>query len=170
MENTNTSLISEFIDESSILALEKFLNSQDDFGDAANKIAAIFGSKNPSETDDSALIASFKNNLELLIQKTWVEKSDVELKESLLYKLEKFSAENSWKKAYPIFLEIVRQAVFLMFGQPVDSLEFAEYSLRIDPEFGIFWWYISNLSPDFDWSEEKCRIAMKIGMYFLANY
>jgi hypothetical protein len=57
-----------------------------------------------------------------------------------------------------------------MFGQQTDSEEFTEYTLRIDPEFGIFWWYISNLPDSINWSEEKCKIAMLLGMYFLANY
>jgi hypothetical protein len=57
-----------------------------------------------------------------------------------------------------------------MFGQQTDSEEFTEYTLRIDPEFGIFWWYISNLPDSINWAEEKCKIAMLLGMYFLANY
>ena len=57
-----------------------------------------------------------------------------------------------------------------MFGQSTESDDFVEYSLRIDPEFGIFWWYISNLPPKANWTEEKCRVATLIGMYFLSNY
>ena len=76
----------------------------------------------------------------------------------------------TWLENYGLFRQIINQAVFLMFGQPTDSPDFAEYTLRIDPEFGIFWWYISNLPDSITWAEEKCKIAMLLGMYFLANY
>ena len=42
--------------------------------------------------------------------------------------------------------------------------------LRIDPEFGIFWWYMKNLPRTADWSEFKMRAVTLLGMYFLANY
>ena len=130
-------------------------------------------SNNFSALDDdstSKLVASFKNNLKLLIQKTWVEKSDIALKDQLLYQLEIFLGNDQWKENYVLFLQLINQAVFLMFGQKPDTPDFAEYSLRIDPEFGIFWWFISNLPSKNEWSEKKCRIAMMVGMYFLANY
>ena len=57
-----------------------------------------------------------------------------------------------------------------MFGAQAKKDDFLEYALRIDPGFGIFWWYISNLPPKSEWSEEKSRLAILLGMYFLANY
>jgi len=47
---------------------------------------------------------------------------------------------------------------------------FEEYSLRIDPEFGVFWWYIQNLPEKANFSEQKSRALLLLGMYFLANY
>ena len=166
--------ISEFLDEETVKALPKFIAEPDNFYEAADAIAVAFGaekgfSKMPEDGVDK-LVISFKNNLTLLIQKTWVEKSDIALKDELLYRLEKFITEDGWKDSYELFRNIINQAVFLMFGQSTDYPDFAEYSMRIDPEFGIFWWYISNLPPRTEWSEEKSRVAMMVGMYFLANY
>ena len=166
--------ITDFLDASTISALETFLESEQTADTSADKIATAFGAKNDfskTNTNDSEkLVTSFKNNLTLLVQKTWVEKSDIALKDKLLYQLNEFLNGTTWKDNYGLFLELINQAVFLMFGQKPDTPDFAQYTLRIDPEFGIFWWYISNLPPKTEWSEEKCRLAMMLGMYFLANY
>lgn len=167
-------ILTEFLDSNTIAALSSFLDMSKGYESSADIIASAFGSgENFSKMDKEAsskLVSSFKNNLTLLIQKTWVEKSDIALKDQLLYQLEVFLSNDSWKDNYVLFLQLINQAVFLMFGQKPDTPDFAEYTLRIDPEFGIFWWYISNLPPKTEWSEEKCRIAMLLGMYFLANY
>ena len=175
MSNENE-FITEFLDADTITALADFIKKEDRFNKAADTIAKAFGSSDGftkmKDADIKKLVVSFKHNLTLLIQKTWVEKSDIALKDALLYKLDKFLKEenSSWKENYQLFREIINQAVFLMFGQSTDAPEFAEYTLRIDPEFGIFWWYISSLPATITWSEDKCRIAMMLGMYFLSNY
>ena len=166
-------LISEFLDSKTINALSDFMKKSEKYEDSASIIASTFCSDFDLSADEEIskkLVSSFKNNLKLLIQKTWVEKSDITLKEQLLYKLDTFLTKNTWKDDFEPFLQLINQAVFLMFGQNPSSPDFSEYALRIDPEFGIFWWYISNLPPKNDWSVEKCRVAMMLGMYFLANY
>jgi hypothetical protein len=172
-------LVEEFIDKKTIKALGTFIesNKDADFSKAADIIAEAFGSDaetflQESTDDGRKLLVSFKNNLTLLIQKTWVEKTDVELKEQVLYQLEQFRADGkvTWKSSYKPFLEILYNAVYLMFGQQVETEDFPEYALRIDPEFGIFWWYVKSLPQDADWPDEKCRDAILLGMYFLANY
>ncbi len=168
-------LISEFIDEKTVRAVADFTTGTGNENDDVDLIAQMFGysgSFSASTNDDhNKLILSFKNNLKLLIQKTWVEKSDVALKEEILFKLDVlFKNPVDWKKSYTKFLEILANAVYLMFGQQTKSDDFAEYSLRIDPEFGIFWWYIKSLPLSAEWPEDKCRNAVLLGMYFLANY
>lgn len=167
-------ILTEFLDQNTISALSDFLDKSEGYEAAADKIASAFGSGNKlsemSDENTTKLVESFKHNLTLLIQKTWVEKSDIALKDQLLYQLNIFLSNDEWKENYTLFLQIINQAVYLMFGQKPDSNDFAEYSLRIDPLFGIFWWYISNLPSKTDWAETKCRIAMMVGMYFLANY
>lgn len=167
--------ISEFLDTDTVTALSDFISNSQNYGKSVDLIAAAFGYTKDfdkmEETDISKLVVSFKHNLTLLIQKTWVEKSDIAIKDQLLYQLEQLLKDgSSWSENYGLFRQIINQAVFLMFGQPTDSEDFAMYTLRIDPEFGIFWWYISSLPPKIEWPEEKCRIAMMLGMYFLANY
>ena len=166
--------LEEFLDSDTINALSKFLDSKEEYESSADMIALAFGAKKEftkiSDEEVSKLETSFKNNLTLLIQKTWVEKSDIALKDKLLYQLNLFLEKDGWKDNYSLFLQLINDAVFLMFGQKPDTSDFADYSLRIDPEFGIFWWYISNLPSKTNWSESKCRIAMLVGMFFLANY
>lgn len=172
---TKQSFISEFLDNETINALTSFLENESEFNKSANLIANAFGySKDFSSMNEEAiskLLVSFKNNLTLLIQKTWVEKSDIALKDQLLFQLDQLLKDNqTWLENYGLFRQIINQAVFLMFGQQTDSEEFTEYTLRIDPEFGIFWWYMKSLPRDARWSEYKSRIVILLGMYFLANY
>jgi len=107
------------------------------------------------------------------VQKTWVEKDDVSLKEQVLYKLDQFCSamkDNQWTQNYPAFREIITDIVYLMFGSQAKSKDFNEYALRIDPEFGIFWWYFEQLPVTVDWSNEKSFYVLLVGMFFLANY
>ena len=166
-------LIEEFIDSDTVQAVTRFSSTDENNTDDINLIAQMFGFSGnfTYKNDADKLINSFKNNLQLLIQKTWVEKSDIALKEEILVQLAKLCDGNlTFAKDYTIFLELISNAVYLMFGQQTKSEDFGEYSLRIDPEFGIFWWYISSLPNETSWSEDKCRVAMMLGMYFLANY
>ena len=169
-------LIEEFADTKSIQALEQFSGMPNSDAETVNLIAKMFGFSGDfadfiNGGEENKLLASFKHNLALLIQKTWVEKSDITLKEQILFRLESFySANDEWNETYKIFLEIIVNAVYLMFGQQTKSDDFAEYSLRIDPEFGIFWNYIQSLPQNTDWDGEKCRNAVLLGMFFLANY
>ena len=172
-------IIEDFVDKKTVNALKIFIESEEEkkVFDSADILAKAFGSSSKnfskeSSADSSKLIQSFKNNLTLLIQKTWVKKTDIELKEQVLYQLNQLLSTKSktWKNSYELFLNILYNAVYLMFGQQTDSEDFCEYTFRIDPEFGVFWWYVSNLPRTTNWKEEKCRITILLGMYFLANY
>lgn len=165
------SLIEEFVDTKTVNAVLSFAQSDDNSTETINSIAAMFGYSGSFESEDEhKLVQSFKNNLKLLIEKTWVEKSDIALKEQILFQLEKFCNESDWTKNFSEFLTILNEAVYLMFGQQTKSGDFGEYSLRIDPGFGIFWWYVKSLPVTAEWPVEKCRNAVLLGMYFLANY
>ena len=179
----SSDLIKEFLDEKSLKALDDLLSADDiskvkksgilvsqAFNSTDNAFKEIADAGNSAE---DKLISSFNNNLVLLIQKTWVEKSDEELKAQVLYHLKEFEKliqAKSYTASYKSFLEIVDTVVYLMFGSQTKTKDFDEYALRIDPEFGIFWWYIKSLPADVSWSEDKTRIAILLGMYFLANY
>ena len=165
------SLIEEFVDTKTVNAVLSFAQSDDNSTETINSIAAMFGYSGSFESEDEhKLVQSFKNNLKLLIEKTWVEKSDIALKEQILFQLEKFCNESDWTKNFSEFLTILNEAVYLMFGQQTKSGDFGEYSLRFDPGFGIFWWYVKSLPATAERPVEKCRNAVLLGMYFLANY
>ena len=169
------SMISKFVDENTINSVRNFTSTDNLDNDDVDSIAKMFGytgSFSSSSSDSKMkIITNFKNNLRLLIQKTWVEKSDVILKEGILFQLDVlFKDTSDWKNSYKQFLDIIANSVCLMFGQQSKSDDFSEYSLRIDPEFGIFWWYIKSLPTNADWSCEKFENAVLLGMYFLANY
>jgi len=178
---SNPELISEFVENRVIVALEKLVSatSNEEVKTAAVIVASAFGSSAEFEGEVSSIEAgkklteSFKKNISLLIQKTWVEQDDVALKEQVLYKLEQFCNavnENKWAANYGLFLQILNDAIYLMFGTLSKTDEFTEYSLRIDPEFGIFWWVVESLPRENNWTEDKNRMVLLLGMYFLANY
>ncbi|MBR1403193.1 MAG: hypothetical protein IJ558_03360 [Treponema sp.] len=170
-------LISDFIEKNAIDALETLLASSDsaEIAKSAPVVASQFGSGFDISSDENVkkLITSFKKNLTLLIQKTWVDHSDISLKEEILVKLEKYCAsieENKWADVFASFTKILDEVIYLMFGSMAKTPDFAEYALRIDPEFGIFWWYVKSLPATNDWSNEKNKAVMLIAMFFLANY
>ena len=176
-------LIEEFVEKKSLDAMDTMLVASeiDKVAEAAVQLADTFnglgdGFRPIAENSDNAeekLISSFKNNIILLIQKTWIEKSDEDLKTEVLNQVQDFLSHLSQKDyidSFKLFLEIVNTTVYLMFGSQTKSKDFNDYALRIDPEFGLFWWYIKSLPTDASWTPEKKRIAILLGMYFLANY
>lgn len=170
-------LIGEFVDKTVIDSLSVLLSSEnaDEIAQSSLLIASQFGSNYDVSSQENVgrLIKSFKKNLTLLIEKTWVEQSDISLKEEILVKLEQFctSIENDkWADVFSSFIKILNDVIYLMFGSIAKSPEFDEYSLRIDPEFGIFCWYVRSLPNANSWSNEKNKAVLLIAMFFLANY
>lgn len=170
-------LITDFIEKNVINSLKTLIDSSDssEISKSAVVVASQFGSgfDISSEENVKKLITSFKKNLTLLIQKTWVDHSDISLKEEILVKLEKYCASiesNKWAEVFPEFTKILDDVVYLMFGATVKTPDFSEYALRIDPEFGIFWWYVKSLPATNEWTNEKNKAVMLIAMFFLANY
>ncbi len=180
------STVSQFVSADVRSALSSFLSPQNDcelsdctrsiaecfgMGEAYNMLAAPLSAER--DIQEGKLIHSFRNNTELLVQKTWVEKSDETLKEQVLYRIENLCTsmdEKKYEKSYADFLSLLNDVVYLMFGAQAKKDDFGEYAFRIDPEFGIFWWYITNLPVSPSWPAEKCRTAVLLGMIFLANY
>lgn len=177
---TKSNLIGEFVEPEIISAVEKIKDVADiqEVNSLAVTISRLFSAEQVfaeilAGSDDSKLISSFKKNLTLLIQKTWVEKDDETVKEQVLYNLEQFCAyieAGKYADEYSRFGHILSDVVYLMFGPTSKEPIFEEYSLRIDPEFGVFWWYIQNLPEKANFSDQKSRALLLLGMYFLANY
>lgn len=123
------------------------------------------------------LLESFIKNTQLLLEKTWVEKYDGRFKEETIYKLGKIcgALQNSEKKAvykenFSSFFGMLKDLVFLLFGANARNDDFLEYALRIDINFGFFWYYITKVSEIKIFSEEKAKIAVLLAVIFLANF
>lgn len=172
----NSDLIKEFVDDKVLASLDSLLSSDDinEITKCSKLVASQFGSDFDAFSQDvPRLLTSFKKNLSLLIQKTWVDQSDEIQKETVLARLEKFCAlaeQEKWAEGFASFKEILNSVIYLMFGAISKSDEFEEYSLRIDPEFGIFCWYVKKLPDTNSWSNEKNKAAILVAMYFLATY
>ena len=138
-----------------------------------NDFSAIFS----SEDGERALkrqLGHFRNNVELLIQKTWVEKADEAHKEKLLDRIPVFVADiekGDSERALRTFVHILDELAYLLFGAQSHKADFIEYAFRIDPQIGLFWWYAGKLSsllgsPD----PLALRSFLLIGVCFLASF
>jgi hypothetical protein len=120
----------------------------------------------------------FQNNLELLIQKTWVEKADEARKEQLEDQIPGFIAEierGDFQKALKDFGLILEELAYLFFGVQSAQEDFIEYALRVDIQMGLFWWYggqIGRLQPNDNGgvSGESLWAVLLIGICYLTNF
>ena len=179
-------LVSPEVKDIAVLEIPKFIDAADnEIAASALKISKAFGRGASFEiyTDktnvdaEKNLIESFRKNIQLLVQKTWVEKDDEECKEDTLYRInclcEKLiSSEHSaaYKESFEDCFAILHDVVTLLFGDLVKTDSFVEYAFRIDPDFGFFWYYVTRLSKVEIISEEKARYASLLAMFFLANF
>ncbi|MCL2557372.1 MAG: hypothetical protein FWE09_02725 [Treponema sp.] len=131
--------------------------------------------------DDEAMrkfLGHFRNNLDLLIQKTWVEKTDELRKEKLQDKLSPLVAlieQGDFPRAIGEFGTILSELAYLLFGDQSAGADFTEYTFRIDIEMGLFWWYGARIvamapgatTPE---SDEYCWALLLIGLCYLTNF
>ena len=89
-------LIEKFVDNDSLKALKNLIESTSDNATLSSSVqlADIFDAgqtfkeiADKNSDAESKLVSSFNNNLVLLIQKTWVEKSDEELRRKFFISL-----------------------------------------------------------------------------------
>jgi hypothetical protein len=95
-----------------------------------------------------AFLDLFQNNLDLLIKKTWVDKSDETRKGKLQDDIPLFMEtieQADFIKAIENFNVILDELAYLFFGAQSEKDDFAEYTFRIDVQMGLFWWYGSKL-------------------------
>ncbi|GHV37517.1 hypothetical protein AGMMS49546_05510 [Spirochaetia bacterium] len=103
---------------------------------------------NKSGKETHQFLEHFQNNLDLLIQKTWVEKADEVRKEKLEDEIPGFIAEierGDFQGALKDFGAILEELAYLFFGAQSAREDFIEYALRIDIQMGLFWWYGGQL-------------------------
>ncbi len=145
----------------------------DAFGDQGSFAATMTVKSAARDESEKKLVVSFQKNLELLVQKTWVEKADEAMKEEMLLRINTLCGNLTrydYHTSLSEFLPVLHDVVYLLFGSLARNDFFLEYAVRIDPDFGFFWYYINSLPPHKEWSEEKCRAAVLLGIFFLANF
>jgi hypothetical protein len=89
-------------------------------------------------------LGHFQNNLDLLIQKTWIDKADETRREKLQDRIPGFIAEieqEDYRKALKEFSAILGELLHLLFGPQSNRDDFGEYVFRIDAQVGLLWWY-----------------------------
>jgi hypothetical protein len=123
------------------------------------------------------LLKTFRENSELLVHKTWVEKSDEKRKEKLLEELVAFEREfrdGSLVPAFRRFVALSRSIAHLLFGAQSRADDFLLYAFRIDPKLGLFFWFVGELElqsrEEGACSEELLKIETLVGMYVLASF
>jgi hypothetical protein len=125
------------------------------------------------------LLVSFQNNLALLIQKTWVEKADESRKDDLLDRLPVFVGKIE-KGEFPQALEefgvILEELSYLFFGAESGKDDFTEYTVRIDAQMGLFWWYGGKLGciEGLEWiksaDQDMLLALLLLGICYLADF
>jgi hypothetical protein len=124
-------------------------------------------------------LAHFQNNLDLLIQKTWVEKADQERKEKLQDDVLPFMTQieqGNFHQALEEFGLILEELAYLLFGQQGAKEDFTVYTFRIDLQMGLFWWYGSQLGSlkkadkTGAVSDETLWAILLIGICYLTNF
>ena len=130
--------------------------------------------KNDRET--RAFLKHFQNNLDLLIQKTWVEKADEARKERLQDAVPVFMAvieQGNFQQALEQFGSILEELAWLFFGAQSTKDDFTEYTFRIDGQMGLFWWYggrLGSLKGLTAADAEVLRAILFIGVCYLTNF
>jgi hypothetical protein len=137
-----------------------------------------------SGTELWVFLGHFQNNLDLLIQKTWVEKADEARKEKLQNRvpgLVNAIEQADYVTALTEFSGILDELAYLFFGAQSSKDDFTEYTFRIDTQMGLFWWYggqigrlysskkgarlsVSDVDPDI------FRALLMIGICYLTNF
>jgi hypothetical protein len=126
------------------------------------------------DDDLENFLESFRNNIDLLIQKTWVAKDDEMRKEHLQDRVQPFIEEiqnGNYQAALAEFGDILDELAYLLFGAQSRKDDFTEYTMRIDLTIGLFWWYGSQLG-----TLSKITVSdsfypvLLVGMCYLANF
>ena len=124
-------------------------------------------------------LGHFQNNLDLLIQKTWVEKADEARKEKLqdeIPPLMTLIVEENFQQALKEFGTILDELAYLFFGTQSSKDDFTEYTFRIDAQIGLFWWYgcqlgtLKGINKNSTLNDESLWAVLLIGICYLTNF
>jgi hypothetical protein len=163
MDHDDTSALDSYLSDSDKRVLELFSEMVASTGPEreakAQRLADQLG--NPGEfvfyiacTEDQRLIRTFhllrvfRENVELLVHKTWVGEADEKTNQILFEDLKVFIEDyraGRMSSAFRRFVSIARAIPTLFFGSAGRAPDFLEYAFRIDPKFGLFFWYVGEL-------------------------
>jgi hypothetical protein len=122
------------------------------------------------------LLRIFRENVELLVHKTWVEKSEEKPKARLLEDLLAFEREfreGAVSPSFKRFVALANSIASLLFGHQSKAEDFLAYCFRIDPKFGLFFWYVNELEKqarDGGYKDELLTIETLLGIYVLSSF
>jgi hypothetical protein len=120
------------------------------------------------------LLEHFQNNLDLLIQKTWVDQADEDRKRKLEDRIPGFISaleQGNLQEALAEFGVILEELAYLFFGAQSHKDDFTEYTLRIDTQMGLFWWYGGKLGRLLNFTDKAALGALLlIGICYLTDF
>jgi hypothetical protein len=129
---------------------------------------------NNEASEKEAFLNSFKNNIDILIQKTWVDKDDEFRKQRLQERvpgLINLIEQEDNREALTEFGDILDELSFLLFGAQSRQDDFTEYTMRIDEQMGLFWWYGAHLEEYASIEDESAFFpVLLIGLCYLTNF
>ena len=122
----------------------------------------------------------FQNNLDLLIQKTWVDKTDETRKGKLQNDIPIFMTtieQGNFVSAVDGFSSMLDGLAYLFFGAQSEKEDFTEYTFRIDAQMGLFWWYSGKLAvlnesinQGVDKNDKSVWAVLLLGLCYLTNF
>ncbi|MDX9956983.1 MAG: hypothetical protein RBT68_00955 [Spirochaetia bacterium] len=119
------------------------------------------------------LLGIFKDNVRLLVTKTWVDKHDEKRKSRTLDELDALSTaflDGNYQEALNRFTSVADSVAILLFGETPSDNGFMDYVFRIDPRLGIFYWYVSNLREQPTLDPDLARLELLVGIYALSSF
>jgi hypothetical protein len=194
MDHAETSMLDTYLTDSEKRTLELFhalVTEKSSMRESyAIRLADVLG--NPGEfsfylhcTEDQQLIRTFhllrvfRENVELLVHKTWVNEADEKPKQILFEDLKVFIEDYRTVRmgsAFRRFVSIARAIPSLLFGSAGRAPDFLEYAFRIDPKFGLFFWYVGELEKQMRSNveivdkDDLYRIETLLGAYILSCF
>ncbi len=119
------------------------------------------------------LLESFKENVALLVAKTWVDGKDEAAKAEAMAMLQALVGmidARDYLNAVPAFVSVADSVARLLFGEDSRDPGFMDYVFRIDPRLGIFYWYVDKLREQGRADEDLAQVELLIGVYALASF
>ena len=119
------------------------------------------------------LVEIFKDNVSLLVTKTWVDKPDDKRKTRTIQELEALTAAflaGDYEGALKRFTSVADSVAILLFGETPSDEGFMDYVFRIDPRLGVFYWYVSCLREQARIEPDLARLELLVGLYSLSSF